>query len=276
MSYYLGIDLHKRSATWAIINEEKEVLGRHTSKVTPLAIDEAVRKLVTDPQHTKAVLEPVCGWLWVEEQLRGLGLDVAISNPLKTRSIADSKRKNDEIDALTLADLLRVDYLPTSYVAPPDIRRLRTQVRMRSHLVQMRTSLTNRTKGVVTARGLHSLIDTCMTQRGYKEALEQQQTDVVRMLEIGRMLDAHIRVMDRELDEERRPTRQLHFCEPFPPSVQSPRRPSSPKSATSPASHPPVRSARTRGSSPPCVRREERSGTAGLPKSAQSICVPRA
>ncbi len=96
------------------------MLGRHTSKVTPQAIDEAVRKLVTDPEHTKVALDPVCGWRWVEAQLRSCGLSVEVSNPLKTRSIADSKHKNDDIDALTLAELLTVMWYMTRDQKPFD------------------------------------------------------------------------------------------------------------------------------------------------------------
>lgn len=39
-------------------------------------------------------------------------LQVILSNPIKTRVIAEAKVKTDKIDARVLAELARVDYLP--------------------------------------------------------------------------------------------------------------------------------------------------------------------
>jgi transposase len=47
-----------------------------------------------------------------------------VTHPLKTRIIADAKIKTDKHDARTLADLLRGDLLPTSYVPPKELRHL--------------------------------------------------------------------------------------------------------------------------------------------------------
>lgn len=45
---------------------------------------------------------------------------IVVSNPLRTRAIADAKIKTDKVDALVLAQLLRLDYLPTVWIpAPP-------------------------------------------------------------------------------------------------------------------------------------------------------------
>ena len=37
---------------------------------------------------------------------------VVVSNPLKTKAIAEAKIKTDKVDAEVLAQLLRCDYLP--------------------------------------------------------------------------------------------------------------------------------------------------------------------
>jgi transposase len=38
---------------------------------------------------------------------------VVVSNPAKTRAIAEAKVKTDKVDAQILAQLLAADYLPT-------------------------------------------------------------------------------------------------------------------------------------------------------------------
>ena len=49
-------------------------------------------------------------------QLEDAEVDVKVAHPLKVRLIAKSYIKSDKIDALVLAQLLRLDYLPTIYI----------------------------------------------------------------------------------------------------------------------------------------------------------------
>ena len=46
---------------------------------------------------------------------------VVVSNPMKTKAIAEANVKTDKVDARVLADLLRCDYLPSVWVPPPDV-----------------------------------------------------------------------------------------------------------------------------------------------------------
>jgi len=48
--------------------------------------------------------------------LEKFGFEVSLSNPGKTRLIAEAKNKTDKVDAKTLARLLRADMLFTCYV----------------------------------------------------------------------------------------------------------------------------------------------------------------
>ena len=58
--------------------------------------------------------------------------DVFVSHPKKTRYIAEARIKTDRVDSQALAELLRLNSLPESYVPPPDISELREKVRRRS------------------------------------------------------------------------------------------------------------------------------------------------
>ena len=50
---------------------------------------------------------------WLIAELLGAHAGrVVVSNPLRTRAIADAKHQTDTIDAATLAQLLAADYLP--------------------------------------------------------------------------------------------------------------------------------------------------------------------
>ncbi len=60
---------------------------------------------------------------------------VVVSNPKKTRAIAEAKVKTDKVDAEVLAGLLAADYLPSVWVADEGTQALRRQVARRAHIV---------------------------------------------------------------------------------------------------------------------------------------------
>ena len=80
-----------------------------------------------------------------------------VSNPMKTRAIAEAKVKTDKVDAAVLAELLAADYLPSVWVADEGTQALRRQVARRAQLVRQRTRLKNQVQAI-----LHrNLIERC-------------------------------------------------------------------------------------------------------------------
>lgn len=66
-----------------------------------------------------------------------------MSNPLRTRAIADAKIKTDKVDARVLAQLLAADFIPEVWVPDAATRALRRRIAHRRALVQQRTRLRN-------------------------------------------------------------------------------------------------------------------------------------
>lgn len=87
-------------------------------------------------------------------------IDVLLTNPKKTRVIAEAKIKTDKIDAKLLADLVRADLVARSYVPPKDIRMQRALLRERISLVESRTMIKNR---------IHALLDKYEIQSRYTD-----------------------------------------------------------------------------------------------------------
>ena len=61
--------------------------------------------------------------------MQDLGLEVKLANPSKVKIIAESQIKTDKVDALALAQLLRTNFLPESYLAPKEQREARDLLR---------------------------------------------------------------------------------------------------------------------------------------------------
>jgi transposase len=82
------------------------------------------------------------------------GYRVTVSHPRKTRYIAEARIKSDRVDSKALAELLRLNSLPESYMPPPDIAQLREKVRRRAFLVREQAKLKVKIRSILTYKGL--------------------------------------------------------------------------------------------------------------------------
>jgi transposase len=142
----IGLDVGKQFAEVAISEPGKRVRSGGRISASPESLQAFARTLGPDDQ---VVLEATTNtWAIVEVLERHAGR-VVVSNPLRTRAIADAKVKTDTIDATTLAELLAADYLPTVWQPDPETRALRRRVAARATLVAERTRLRNRISAVL-------------------------------------------------------------------------------------------------------------------------------
>src|SRR3954452_6475203 len=74
---------------------------------------------------------------------------VVVSNPAKTRAIAEAKVKTDKVDAAILAQLLAADFLPAVWLPDEATNALRRQVIRRAGLVRQRTRGKNQVHAIL-------------------------------------------------------------------------------------------------------------------------------
>ena len=142
----IGLDVGKHVAEVAIVEPGRVTRRGGRIAATPEGIAAFARGLGAEDQ---VVLEATTNtWAIVEALERHAGR-VVVSNPLRTRAIADAKTKTDTIDATTLAELLAADYLPAVWQPDPATRELRRRVAARAALVAERTRLRNRISAVL-------------------------------------------------------------------------------------------------------------------------------
>jgi len=143
----IGLDVGKHVAEVAISEPGRGTRSAGRISASPESLRAFATTLRPDDQ---VVLEATTNtWAIVELLERHAGR-VVVSNPLRTRAIADAKVKTDTIDAATLAELLAADYLPTVWQPDPATRALRRRVASRAVLVAERTRLRNRISAVLT------------------------------------------------------------------------------------------------------------------------------
>jgi len=92
---------------------------------------------------------------WVSRLLEGLGHEMIVANPKQVKLITESSRKDDRLDAPTLARLARID---PQLLRPIQHRSYKAQgvlmiIRVRAALIAVRTSLVNTARGLAKSMG---------------------------------------------------------------------------------------------------------------------------
>lgn len=201
--YTLGIDLHKKSSVWVIIDDNRKEIWKDTVLSHPHHVSIAVKKIPVSLKDLQVAVEPVGGWRWLSLQLEEYGMHVHIAHPAKIQLIAKSKKKTDIEDARTLALLLHSGFFPEAHRASEEMYQLRLLLRERSFIVQYRTSVKNKIHGISTTQGLHNILGGNPLHKKGKEGIMIGDNFVLKEMHLLiEDLDNRIGIFDQKLVEE--------------------------------------------------------------------------
>lgn len=148
---YVGLDIHEDYITGTAMREDGAVEFSGNFKNTKEAA-QCFLSGVPSPQ-VKIAIE-ACGlWRGVYNMLTDLGYDVVLADTYKTHQIVGTK-DIDKVNSETLADLLRIKYLPQVYVPTEDVLFLRDAARHRKRMVDQRTQLKCMTRSYLMRDGI--------------------------------------------------------------------------------------------------------------------------
>jgi len=197
----IGIDLGDRSSRYCVLNEVGEVVSEGTLATTRKGLNQVFGKMV----RSRVALEVGCHSPWVSRHLSQMGHEVIVANTRKVHLITDSSRKNDRMDAMTLARLARVD---PELLSPIRHRGEQAQVdlmriRVRAALVEARTMLVNSLRGLAKSYGdrLPSCCPSRLNEDLLEELSEPLQPALAPLLAQVRTLTEQIHVYDRQIQQ---------------------------------------------------------------------------
>lgn len=160
---HIGLDVGRTWAEVAIIGPDGVTRSGGRIGASPEDLTTFAGTLRPDD---RVVLEATTNTWAIVELLEAHAGAVVVSNPARTRAIADAKKKTDTIDAATLAELLAADYLPVVWQPDGETRALRRRVAARAALVSERTRLRNRISAVLIRNLLHCPASDAFGKRG--------------------------------------------------------------------------------------------------------------
>jgi transposase len=143
---FVGIDLHKKTITLCVVNQERKILARKTFSCQEA---EKIVSFFTELGFFQAVVEATASYEWLWQLLEPLAQRLVLAHPKKLRVIAESTRKSDKLDAKVLAEFLALDMIPEAYRPTPRQRQHRILVRQRFFLRRRTTALKNKVRHVL-------------------------------------------------------------------------------------------------------------------------------
>jgi transposase len=147
----IGLDLGDRSSCYCALDEAGGIVMEQKLSTTVKALQSAFGAM----PHSRIALETGMHSPWVSRLLSGLGHEVIVAHARNVRLIGESRRKDDRLDAQTLARLARID---PQLLCPVKHRSAKAQadltvIRARAGVVRARTALVNTARGLAKSYG---------------------------------------------------------------------------------------------------------------------------
>jgi transposase len=134
-----GIDLHSNNVMIGIVNQDGRRLGHQKLACDLKAVEGFLRPYKS--RLKSVAVESTYNWYWLVDGLQERGYPVVLANPAKIEQYSGIKHADDQNDAYFLADLQRLNILPTGYIYDRQQRPVRDLLRRRMLLVHQRTAL---------------------------------------------------------------------------------------------------------------------------------------
>ncbi len=175
----IGVDLGDRNSWYCVLDEAGHIQVEQRVRTTAQALGEVFGAM----PRSRIALEIGTHSPWISRLLSALGHEVIVANARKVRLIGESRKKDDRLDAQTLARLARID---PELLYPVKHRSVRAQadltlIRARAGLVRARTGLVNTARGLAKSYG--ERLRGCNVRNLNPEKAESLSPELQRALE---------------------------------------------------------------------------------------------
>lgn len=137
--HYCGIDLHARILYVCVLDQQGTPVVHCQIDATSIDLIDTLAPYMK--QDLVVGVECMHCWYWVSDLCRDFNISFVLGHALYMRAIHGGKAKNDKIDSLKIAKLLKGGMFPVAYDYPPEMRATRDLLRRREHLMRKRAEL---------------------------------------------------------------------------------------------------------------------------------------
>jgi len=198
--HYIGLDVHKKTISYCVRQSDGTILHEGTIAATRQALEAWMGQ---QPQPWTAGMEATMFTGWIYDHLESGGATVKVAHSAMLKAIAAGKKKNDQIDARKIADLLRCDYFPECHMASREIRDRRRVLRYRSLLVRQAVRMKNKVSGLLMEVGVEYNQQKVHGKKYFAEMLhehkEEMPPSLPQLLQLSRSTIETLSGMERQL-----------------------------------------------------------------------------
>jgi transposase len=164
-----GIDLHSNNLFCAIV----DMTGKRVfEKKLPCDLESVLQALKPFKKRLeKIAVESTYNWYWLVDGLQDHGYPVVLANPAAMQQYDGLKHADDKSDGFFLAEMLRLNILPTGHICDREVRPVRDLLRRRMGLVHKRTSL------ILSLKSLHTRMTGRDLSTGRIKTLQRQDAE---------------------------------------------------------------------------------------------------
>jgi transposase len=172
------MDLGDKTSRYCVLDDQGEIVQEGSVGTTKKALAQKYGAM----RRSRIAVEVGTHSPWVSRLLKSFGHEVIVANARQVKLISQSSRKDDRLDAQTLARLARAD---PQLLRPIQHRSAEAQahlmvIRVRAALVETRTSLVNTARGL--AKSVRERLPKCDADQMGVERLEGQPAELQQAL----------------------------------------------------------------------------------------------
>lgn len=158
--YYIGLDVHKRQTTYSVKDWDGKTVqqGRSATQYSDLQ-----KSLVAYLKKGVVAMEASTSYYSLYKEMKANKVDVHVANVIQLRKVIG---KNDRLDSERLADMLRLNAMPESYIPDEKIQSLRVLMNLYHGVVEERVRYKNQIHAILDRNGTKTLFKDIFTNQG--------------------------------------------------------------------------------------------------------------
>lgn len=155
-TYFCGADLHAQSMYIKVVDQSGQVLLKRNMPNNFGLFKQTIGRFIPD---IAIGCESTFNYYWLYDGCKEADIPFYLGHAAYMKAIAGNKKKNDPLDAETIAHLMRSNLFPEAYPYPKEMRAVRDLLRRRQRLVHIRSEaythvqLLLRQQGIIIFKG---------------------------------------------------------------------------------------------------------------------------
>jgi len=187
-NYFCGGDMHSKTTYFVVLDRSGNCVRKSNLSNCFATFNEFIK-----PYSDQVIVgvESNFNYPWLFDGCSKEDIPFILGHAPYMRAISGNKKKNDHLDAHTIANLMRTNYFPTGYAYPRETRTVRDLLRRRHFFVRQRSGLITHSKLTFYQQGIYDTKGSVYKNKEQRENLSEQLEETDLRLNV----DTNIKVM---------------------------------------------------------------------------------